>query len=284
MRKNRYLPFGFTMQNGEHILHETEAITVVQIFKLYADGLSLQEIAEKMTKQKTPYSTERSEWNKNMVKRILENTKYLGNEEYPTIIGIALFEKALEIRESKVGDKNAHTTPPILKGKLFCAVCSGKLHRATCARLHYKWSCRNNACSISKRLVDSEIIDQIAALLNLAIAAPESIDIPTAEPPTTSLEVTRLQNEINREMDKRDCDDGKVKALILQCAAEKYNLCDDGSRERTGQRLRALFASHEPLADLDTTLFESTVCKVFVDGNGIVTLELQNEQILKQNA
>lgn len=97
MRKNRYLPFGFTMQNGEHILHETEAITVVQIFKLYADGLSLQEIAEKMTKQKTPYSTERSEWNKNMVKRILENTKYLGNEEYPTIIGIALFEKARKI-------------------------------------------------------------------------------------------------------------------------------------------------------------------------------------------
>ncbi|MEG2687320.1 MAG: recombinase family protein [Christensenellaceae bacterium] len=282
MRQNRYMPFGFSMQNGERILHETEAEAVRKIFELYISGLSLQEIAHVMTAQKTPYNVDKPEWNKNMVKRILENTKYLGDGQYPTIITSDLFSNALKIRENRVGEKNTNVTPPILKDKMFCAVCGNKLHRATCIRLHYKWGCKNGDCFVNKWLVDSEIIDQITALLNLAIANPESIEIPIAEPQTISLEVTRLQNEINREMDKRDCDESKVKALILQCAAEKYNLCDDGGRERAGQRVRALFAAHEPLTDLDTALFDSTVYKVFVDGNGIVTLELQNGQVLKQ--
>ena len=40
-----------------------------------------------------------------------------------------------------------------------------------------------------------------------------------------NLTVTRLANEIGRELEKRDADKQNIKLLILQCAAERYNCC-----------------------------------------------------------
>lgn len=285
MRKQRYIPFGYQLELGNYRLHPIEAVNVTEIYRQYLEGSSYKQIAERQNRAGCPYSLSSPIWNKNMVGRILQDKRYLGDEQFPKIITEWEYQNVqiLQIKKCTTRDIKTDLRIEAIKVRIYCAECGKLFTRLLDSRVGSKWYC-SDRCEYVSKITDEKIIDQIAALLNLAIAAPESIDIPTAEPPTTSLEVTRLQNEINREMDKRDCDDGKVKALILQCAAEKYNLCDDGSRERTGQRLRALFASHEPLADLDTTLFESTVCKVFVDGNGIVTLELQNEQILKQNA
>lgn len=285
MRKQRYIPFGYQQEFGNYRLHLVEAGQVTDIYLQYLEGHSYKQIAEHLNHSDCPYSESSPIWNKNMVGRILQDSRYLGNEQFPTIITAWEYQRVRELQSEKCTTRDIKSNPQIeaIKVRIYCTECGQPFTRLLDSRVGAKWYC-SNQCNYTSKITDKKITEQVITLLSLAIAAPESIDIPTAEPQTTSLEITRLQNEINREMDKRDCDDGKVKALILQCAAEKYNLCDDGSRERTGQRLRALFASHEPLADLDTTLFESAVCKVFVDGNGIVTLELQNEQILKQNA
>lgn len=285
MNKNRFIPFGYQIANGDIAIQPTEESVVRQIFGMYLRGDSLLTIANIMMQKGVRYSAKGLAWNRNTVSRILDNCHYTGAGGYPTIISDQLYASAQAIKRQRIR-LNKQPSPMLdsIRKRAYCLSCGKPLGRHTKTKGKEQWYCTEGDCSIPRGFSDASIIDQITALLNLAIAAPESIDIPITEPPTTSLVITRLQNEINREMDKRDCDDGKVKALILQCAAEKYNLCDDGGRERAGQRVRALFATHEPLTELDTSLFESTVCKVFVDGNGIVTLELQNEQILKQNA
>lgn len=97
---NRKLPFGYQMRVGEIIRNEPEAKAVQDIFLQYTIGASLKEIAAQMSKTGPVYDEGKS-WNKNMVARILENSKYTGADSYPKLVDIKLFEAAAEKRQTK---------------------------------------------------------------------------------------------------------------------------------------------------------------------------------------
>ena len=56
--------------------HPQEADAVRYIYGQYLAGASLLTIAENMTRQGVRYHQRTAEWNKNMVKRILENARW----------------------------------------------------------------------------------------------------------------------------------------------------------------------------------------------------------------
>ena len=97
MAKNRTIPFGYMMKDGKITVNPKEVLAVVTILSEYLAGKSLSEIADQMT---VPYS-EGVRWNKNMVKRILENEKYLGTEIYPQLISKDIFKAANERKVKK---------------------------------------------------------------------------------------------------------------------------------------------------------------------------------------
>ena len=113
MPKNRIIPFGYCMRNGEITVDFNESKAVARIFKEYLNGSSLQQIAKLMESEKIKYSASSDHWNKNMVKRIIENEKYLGNEKYPQIIGEKFFTQANEKRMLKA--TSAYVIPEDLK-------------------------------------------------------------------------------------------------------------------------------------------------------------------------
>ena len=85
MAKNRTIPFGYCMKNGEITTEPKEVYAVVAIFDEYLKGRSLSEIAKLMQSEKIRYNAVSDKWNKNMVKRIIENERYLGTEKYPQL-------------------------------------------------------------------------------------------------------------------------------------------------------------------------------------------------------
>ena len=93
MPKNRTIPFGYGMKNGEITTNPKEVYAVVTIFDEYLNGKSLSEIANLMQYENIRYSEDSDYWNKNMVKRIIENEKYLGNDTYPQIIAENIFKQ-----------------------------------------------------------------------------------------------------------------------------------------------------------------------------------------------
>lgn len=126
MPKNRIIPFGYCMKNGEIITEPKEVYAVVTIFNEYLKGKSLLEIAALM---EVPYS-ENSSWNKNMVKRIIENDRYLGTEKYPQIIDKETFKLANEKRVRKATVSIGQTEKvKLLKQITFCKECGQKLTR-----------------------------------------------------------------------------------------------------------------------------------------------------------
>lgn len=82
MKKNRTIPFGYMMKNGEIHQESAESKAVQEIFRLYLDGNSLLAIASMMSSKGVSYNGINTVWNKNMVKRILENEKYIGRNGY----------------------------------------------------------------------------------------------------------------------------------------------------------------------------------------------------------
>ena len=97
---NRKQPFGYKMSLGEIVIQESEAKLVQEIFLRYIAGESLNELTESLRQQDIPYDEGRL-WNKNMVARILADTRYTGEKGYPKLIGEEQLIAANEKRSNK---------------------------------------------------------------------------------------------------------------------------------------------------------------------------------------
>lgn len=98
MLKNRNIPFGYCVVNGKYALNAPEADAVRNIFEEYIGGKSLKTIAAEMT---IPYNSGKEKWNINMVARILENRKYIGDKGYPRIVSDEELERAIQIKSER---------------------------------------------------------------------------------------------------------------------------------------------------------------------------------------
>ena len=101
MAKNRYLPFGYRLQDGEIVLDTQEAEIVKRTFEEYAAGGSYANIAGLLQCSGVRYHKDTPVWNKHMVKRMLENNRYTGTKGYPAIIPESLFQAVDAKRKSK---------------------------------------------------------------------------------------------------------------------------------------------------------------------------------------
>lgn len=103
--KNRYIPFGYQIQNGDSVINTEQAATVQHIFYAYTEGQSFKEIAEYLTTSGTAYHFSDNSWNKNIVARILANEIYCGAKGYPAIISKEVYSQAASIlRQMKAGE------------------------------------------------------------------------------------------------------------------------------------------------------------------------------------
>ncbi len=98
MLKNRSIPFGYCVINGEYALNTAESEMVKKIFADYIDGKSMKTIISEMT---MPYIKGKQTWNKNIIYRLLGNKKYIGENGYPQIVTKNEFEQAAQIKAER---------------------------------------------------------------------------------------------------------------------------------------------------------------------------------------
>lgn len=70
---NRYIPFGYEIIDAEIVIIEREAEVVRNVFSLYVQGNSLKSISDRLNLLPVSYAGDGRQWDKNIVKRILEN-------------------------------------------------------------------------------------------------------------------------------------------------------------------------------------------------------------------
>lgn len=135
--KNRYIPFGYQIQNGDSVINTEQAATVQHIFYAYTEGQSFKEIAEYLTTSGTAYHFSDNSWNKNIVARILANEIYCGAKGYPAIISKEVYSQAASIRSNKTVTYSAVLKP--FRSDMQCACCGERLYWRPRTQ---QWTCR----------------------------------------------------------------------------------------------------------------------------------------------
>lgn len=272
------------MRNGEIQPKPTESKAVQDIFRAYLNGSSLLAIANWMSSQGIPYNGIDFVWNKNMIKRILENEKYLGRNGYPAIIDEDMFCRAnmrKKIKSTTVVEISEELQA--IRSLTYCAECGHRISRIGGNTHSEKWDCRNPECSrFHHRITDQMLIGVILNTLNTAIA---NTDLINAYAEISSyipdIKVTRQQNEISRLMEIPDVDFESAKEEICKLAELKYNCCTYNDKPRKTTQLKDILKNSEQSNTLDIGLLKSCILRISVSHFFTVEVEFINGVTIK---
>ena len=241
---NRKQPFGYRMTLGEITIQPEEAELVRFIFQGYSTGATLGELTKALCRQEIPYYEGRT-WNKNMVSRILEDGRYVGEKGYPALIEPVQLRAAAEKR-------TARARPP----------------QKTPAQKALRRLCGAPPSERVEKLVTD--------LLNELIRCPDRVR-PSASQAATACGKTR--EELTSALERQPIDEDNARALLLQLAAEQYDAI--GNTEYETVRLRRLLTGRKPMTEPDAELLQSAVSKMRVT-NKCVTVTLKNGQTIER--
>lgn len=280
MAWQRKIPFGYIIEGGITQLHPQEADAVRYIFGQYLAGVSLLAIAEDMTRQGIRYHQHTTAWNKNMVKRILENAKYTGAEGCPPLVSNEDFAVARCQRSSRntYAPLSAEIRP--ILGKMVCAQCGGGLARGTRSHGRVHWRCQD--CGQSVSINDEALAEIVNKRLRELSQAPHLLTAPGPQQTGPDLDVVRLQNELTLSLNRGIESPEYIKSLILAAAVQRYGQLPDPTLAHALEGLRAKLEQGPADADTLSALLTMAVRAVRLAPDKTVALELINGAIITE--
>lgn len=270
----RTVPYGYTVERGRKVIVVNEAANVENIFERYCAGDTFKQIADSLTERAVVYSDNDFTWNKNNIARMIDDVRYLGNEEYPRIVSAELFARAKVCREERSA-KKAELSPQVklIKDKLVCGRCGGTFSRKNKWKTREKWMC-TNGCKCASYLDDQTIIrgvDQIIARPVVLIARERNEDgyIPNSD-------ITRMTNDINRMLEQRTTEFKTVANSILACAAARFDCCHLGVNDEMTRIILEMYTKATAEDRIDGSLISETVDRIIMDEDGKITLRIKS--------
>ena len=246
MASKRKMVFGYRMELGDIVPSPNEADTVRYIYTRYLAGASFQCLANELNQKALPYHTGKS-WNKNMVARILEDDRYIGEKEFPALIPTEQFHAAQERRKEMCPE-----------------------YKQTPAQKELRKLCGGT--------VPDSVARKVLKILNQMVDDPQIIKIETSGVPTTE-DIRRLQQELNTLLQTPPVDADTARQKALEVASLK--LASVKTEEYESHRLRRIFGSQAKLWELDANLLRQSIRKITYDSKTVKVL-LKNNQVLEE--
>lgn len=275
MTKLRTISYGYEIRNGVIAVQPEEAKNVSEIFALYLAGNTLQNISDSLVQRSVPFYMGEVRWNKNSVKRIIDNGKYIGDEAYPRIIAEDVFRKVHQMKDGKGGA--ATPLSPLLeyfKNICVCGKCGTRYKRVNTWGSREKWMCADGCKSllfVTDELLESAILKAI----NNVIDNPELLDVKPQSQFVPSRIVTKEENELNRLLEQPKISFSKAAKSILHNAALRFDCCEFDRAEVT-ETLKEEFVDMTPMLALDLQFVKRYIRKIKVYPNGRLTVVFYN--------
>ena len=241
----RKQPFGYKVKLGEIVPQPQEAETVRSIYLQYLAGASFKQLAEQLQTEDVPYDEDKS-WNKNMVARILEDDRYIGEKEFPALIPTEQFHAAQERRKEMCPE-----------------------YKQTPAQKELRKLCGGT--------VPDSVARKVLKILNQMVDDPQIIKIETSGVPTTE-DIRRLRQELDTLLQTPPVDADTARQKALEVASLK--LASVKTEEYESHRLRGVFETHPKMDALDAALLKQSLRKIECHDDTVCLL-LKNGQWLE---
>ena len=226
MKKTRFMPYGYTIREGRTVIEHTEAEIIREIFDEYIKGASLKDIAENLTQRRIPYTEKTDVWDKARIARIIDNAKYIGDEEYDPIIDEDTYEGAVSMKAARQRNTVQKECEGIalLRNRVKCEDCGSHMVRRICSKRHVKesWTCQNAECGKRLRISDGDLLQKITILMNRII---ENSELLIPKPKTRIVDsptVANLQRQVDAELGKDHPSEEYIVEKISDIASQLY--------------------------------------------------------------
>ena len=241
----RKQPFGYKMKLGEIVPQPREAETVRSIYLQYLAGASFKQLAERLQTEDVPYDEDKS-WNKNMVARILEDDRYIGEKEFPTLIPTEQFHAAQERRKEMCPE-----------------------YKQTPAQKELRKLCGGT--------VPDSVARKVLKILNQMVDDPQIIKIESSGVLITE-DIRQRRMELDTLLQTPPVDEDTARQKVLEVASLK--LASVKTEEYESHRLRGVFETHPKMDALDAALLKQSLRKIECHGDTVCLL-LKNGQWLE---
>jgi hypothetical protein len=271
------------MSQGEIVCDPTEAGAVKDIFARYLQGDSMQRIAETMEAQGTRYHERTKRWNKNMVKRVLENPHYLGDDQHPSIIS----EKNFQAVQKRKTANNIYAPCGVsseIRKKTVCGYCGARMIRAIKNRKTSRWECENPDCGNTIHIADEQFNVAIYTLLETLAHTPEALAARIPIQQKQGGNAQRIANELTNALNRGAESVDYLRTLVFACAAERYNELPDSSFQYKTDKLRQRLESGDRGEAIQQELLNTAVRSIRITDPDTIALELVNGQLIGKKA
>lgn len=287
---NRYIPFGYEISNGRIQIIEREAEVVKNVFSLYIQGMSLKLISERLNLQPVTYTSDGRAWDKNLVKRMIDNRKYAGYKEYPEIISQDVYEAAIKCKEQKfiALEESTKSKLDAYRKKSRCAICGSTMlrqHSCSGEKRRNFWKCSDKTCEGSRHVLNEKRYDRAAAaFMNELADKLDMIDARFDKGYEKNAEVISAANDVDELLRTLTAEPEEAAEKIMRLAAVKFTACkceDNSAITKDIRNHMALYAKKET-ADGDALNKIIRVIKISPDK--LLQIELMNGQIFERQA
>lgn len=280
MKKIRYLPFGYTIRNGQTVIDQQEAETVRGIFTAYIHGASLKEIAEDLTAKNIPYTERSCVWDKARISRILENAKYTGDAEFDAIIEDAVYEEAVAVKSARRWNQTVAECEGIrqLRDHIRCGQCGAPMlrHINSKREIRESWTCGNADCGIRVRISDGELLRKITLLMNRVIANADLMLPHSKVKHRDSAVVLELQQQISDEIGRERPSEERIATLLCEIASQLYKETN-AKAQIAAQIARKRVSLMKPQDAFNAAYFSELIDAVSLHVGGGVVLHTKTE-------
>jgi len=280
MKKTRFIPYGYTIRDGRTVIEHNEADIIRYIFDEYIKGASLKDLAEDLTQRKIPYTEKSDVWDKARIARIIDNAKYLGDDEYDPIIDEDTYEGAVSAktaRQRNTVEKECEGIA-LLRSRVKCEKCGSPMVRRICSKRHIKesWTCTNDECGWRIRISDGDLLLKITLLMNRIIENSELMIPKPKERPKDSPTVAAMQHEIDMELQRDHPSEEYIVSKVSDIASQLYKETQAKSMI-VAQIARKRVTLMNPQETFNCDYFSDLVSYITIGDSGRITLHTKVE-------